>query len=142
MGKAQGIIPGRVSWVWNPASTNPGCTNVPILKETPAQMYDAWFLDKNTSQKTVDQMLIAGLCSIAGKEKTGEAWNAVFRYHNLKRGKGSVTYLKGEKIYIKLNRTTASGGMGPEYRRLEDKPLPLAFETSPQIVLSVLRQLR
>ena len=22
-GKAQGIVPGRVSWVWNPASTNP-----------------------------------------------------------------------------------------------------------------------
>ena len=141
MGKAQGIIPGRVSWVWNPASTNPGCTNVPISKETPALKYDAWFLDKNTSQKTVDQMLIAGLCSIAGKEKTGEAWDAVFRYHNLKRGKGSATYLKGEKIYIKLNRTTASGGMGPEYRRLEDKPLPLAFETSPQIVISMLRQL-
>jgi hypothetical protein len=141
MGKAQGIIPGRVSWVWNPSSTNPGCANKPVSEETHALNYDAWFQDKNTSQEAVDKMLIAGLCSITGKGKTGEAWDAVFRYRNLKLGKGSVPYLKGEKIYIKLNRTTASGGMDPEYRRLEDKPLPLACETSPQIVLSILRQL-
>ena len=141
MGKAQGIKPGRVSWVWDPSSTNPGCANKPVSKETPAAKYDAWFQDKNTSQEKVDQMLIAGLCSMVGKEKPGEAWDAVFRFHNLKRGKGNVPYNKGEKIYIKLNRTSASGGMDPEYRRLEDKPLPLAFETSPQIVLSTLRQL-
>ncbi len=127
MGKGQGIIPGRVSWVWNPSTTNPGCANKPVSKEIPAANYDAWFQDKNTSQEKVDQMLIAGLCSMVGKEKPGEAWDAVFRYHNLKRGKGSVPYFKGEKIYIKLNRTSASGGMDPEYRRLEDKPLPLAL---------------
>jgi hypothetical protein len=141
MGEGQGIIPGRVSWVCNPSSTNPGCANKPVSEQTPAVNYDAWFQDKNTSQEAVDQMLIAGLCSITGRGKTGEAWDAVFRYRNLKLGKGSVPYLKGEKIYIKLNRTTASGGMDPEYRRLGDKPLPLACETSPQIVLSMLRQL-
>jgi hypothetical protein len=134
-------MPGRVCWVWNPASTNPVCANKPLSKETSAVKYDAWFQDKNTIQEKVDQILIAGLCSMVGKEKPGEAWDAVFRYHNLKRGKGSVPYTKGEKIYIKLNRTSASGGMDPEYRRLEDRPLPLACETSPQIVLSTLRQL-
>jgi len=141
IGKAQGIVPGRVSWVWDPASTNPGCANKPVSEETSAALYDAWFQDKNTSQEKVDQMLIAGLCSIVGKEKPGEAWDAVFRYHNLKRGKGSVPYIKGEKIYLKLNRTSASGGMDSEYRRLEDKPVALSCETSPQIVLSMLRQL-
>ncbi len=141
MGKAQGIVPGRVSWVWNPASTNPDCANKPVSRDTPAIKYDAWFMDKNTSQEIVDQMLTAGLCSMAGKDKTVEVWENVFRYHNQKRGKGNVPYLKGEKIYLKLNRTTASGGMDSEYRRLEDNPLPLACETTPQLVLSMLRQL-
>lgn len=141
VGKAQGIVPGRVSWVWDPASTNPGCSNKPITKDNPSEKYDAWFMDKNTNQDIVDSMLIAGLCSMAGKGKSVDAWDAVFRYHNQKRGKGNVTYMKGEKIYVKLNRTTASGGMDSEYRRLEDKALPLACETSPQIVTSILRQL-
>jgi hypothetical protein len=141
VGKAQGIIPGRVSWIWNPASTNPECANKPVSGDSPAEKYDAWFMDKNTSQQTVDQMLTAGLCSMAGKEKTAEVWDAVFRYHNQKRGKGDIPYRKGEKIYIKLNRTTASGGIDSEYNRLIDKPLPLACETSPQIVISMLRQL-
>lgn len=141
MGKAQGIVPGRVSWVWNPASTNPDCANKPISNDISAEKYDAWFMDKNTNQEIVTHMLTAGLCSMTGKDKTGEAWDAVFRYHNQKLGKGNVPYLKGEKIYLKLNRTSASGGMDNEYRRREDKPLPLSCETSPQIVLSMLRQL-
>ncbi len=141
MGKAQGILPGRVCWAWNPASTNPGCKNTPLSKDDPSIKYDAWFMDKNTNQEAVDKMLAAGLCSMTGKSKPAEAWDALFRYHNRKQAKGSVPYLKGEKIYIKLNRTTASGGMGPDYRRREDIPLPLAFETSPQLVLSMLRQL-
>ena len=141
VGKAQGIIPGRVSWVWNPAATNPGCTNIPITAGVSEEKYDAWFMDRNTSQEIIDQMLSSGLTSISGKKETGDAWDAIFRYHNRKRGKGNVPYSKGEKIYLKLNRTTASSGMNPEYVRLKDKPLPLACETSPQVVLSMLRQL-
>ncbi len=141
VGKAQGIVPGRVSWVWDPKSTNPDCANKPVTKDNPSDKYDAWFMDKNTNQEIVDKMLVAGLCSMSGKESTADAWDAVFRYHNQKRGKGNVPYKKGEKIYVKLNRTTASGGMDSEYRRLEDKALPLACETSPQIVISMLRQL-
>jgi hypothetical protein len=141
MGKAQGIFPGRVSWVWNPAATNPDCTNKPLSDKTPDVKYDAWFMENNTNQKTVDQMLTAGLFSMTGKDRPRDAWDAVFRYHNQKRGKGNTPYNKGEKIYIKLNRTSASGGMGPDYRRREDMPLPLACETSPQIVVSTLRQL-
>jgi hypothetical protein len=141
VGKAQGIFPGRVSWVWNPAATNPDCINKPLPKNIPDSEYDAWFMEKNTSQKMVDQMLTAGLYSMTGKEKISDAWDAVFRFHNSKCGKGNVSYAKGEKIYVKLNRTSASGGMDQNYVRLEDNPLPLACETSPQIVLSTLRQL-
>lgn len=141
VGKAQGIVPGRVSWVWNPASTNRDCANKPVSDETNEAQYDAWFMDKNTNQEIVDRMLAAGLCSMANKEKTGGAWDAVFRYHNRKRGKGNVPYRKGEKVYLKLNRTTASSGMNSEFVRLKEKPIALAFETSPQIVHSMLRQL-
>jgi len=141
MGKGQGIMPGRVSWVWNPAATNPSCANLPVSTILSEDKYDAWFMDKNTNQDIVDKMLADGLCSISGKKKTADAWNSIFRYHNLKRGKGDVAYKKGEKIYLKLNRTAASGAINQEYVRQKDKPLALAFETSPQVVHAMLRQL-
>ena len=141
MGKGQGIIPGRVSWVWNPSATNPSCANLPVSTVLSEDKYDAWFMDKNTNQDIVDRMLEEGLCSISGKTKTADAWNTIFRYHNLKRGKGDVTYKKGEKIYLKLNRTAASGAINKEYVRQKENPLALAFETSPQVVHAMLRQL-
>jgi hypothetical protein len=141
MGKGQGIIPGRVSWVWNSAATNPSCANLPVSAELSEDKYDAWFMDKNTNQEIVDRMLANGLCSISGKTKTVDAWESIFRYHNRKRGKGDVAYRKGEKIYLKLNRTAASGAINNEYIRLKDNPLALAFETSPQVVLAMIRQL-
>lgn len=141
VGKGQGIIPGRVSWVWNPAATNPSCANQPVSAALTEDKYDAWFMDRNTNQDVVDQMLADGLGSISGEKTEADSWKSIFRYHNLKRGKGDVGYKKGEKIYLKLNRTTASGAMNKEYIRQKDKPLALAFETSPQVVHAMLRQL-
>jgi uncharacterized protein (DUF362 family) len=141
MGKGQGIMPGRVTWVWNPAATNPSCANLPVSAGLSEDKYDAWFMDKNTNQDIVNKMLADGICSISGKKKASDAWNTIFRYHNLKRGKGDVPYKKGEKIYLKLNRTAASGAINQEYIRQKDKPLALTFETSPQIVHAMLGQL-
>ncbi len=141
MGEGQGIIPGRVSWVWDPASTNPACANLPVSAEVTEDRYDAWFMDRNTNQQIVDRMLADGLCSISGETKTADAWNSIFRYHNRKRGKGDVSYSKEEKIYLKLNRTAASSAINNEYIRQKDKLLALSCETSPQVVLAMLRQL-
>jgi hypothetical protein len=141
VGKAQGIIPGRVSWIWNPVSTNPACANIPVSADMSEDKYDAWFMDRNTSQEMVDRMLEAGLCSISGKKEAREAWDAIFRYHNSKRGRGYIPYSKGEKIYLKLNRTSASSGITPEYERRKDRAVTLAFETSPQVAHAMLRQL-
>jgi hypothetical protein len=141
MGKGVGIVPGRVSWVWNPAATNPSCKNLPLSAGMSEDQYDVWFMDRNTNQDVVDRMLADGICSISDKKKPADAWNTIFRHHNQKRGKGNVAYKKGEKIYLKLNRTAASGAINKEYIRQKEKPLALAFETSPQIVLSMLRQL-
>ena len=97
IGKGQGIMPGRVSWIWNPAATNPSCANLPVSKELSEDKYDAWFMDKNTNQDIVDRMLAEGLCSISGKKKTADAWVSIFKYHNLKRGKGRCYLQKGRE---------------------------------------------
>ena len=141
IGNGQGLIPGRVSWVWNPAATNPSCANLPVSAVPDEDKYDAWFMEKNTNQAIVDRMLADGLCSISGETKTDNAWKSIFRFHNRKRGKGNVSYRGGEKIYLKLNRTAASSAINKEYVRQKDKPLALAFETSPQIVHAMLSQL-
>jgi Domain of unknown function (DUF362) len=141
MGKGVGIIPGRVSWVWDPLATNPSCADLPVSADLSEDKYNAWFMDKNTNQEIVDRMLAEGLCSISGKTKAADAWESIFRYHNRKRGKGEVAYRQGEKIYLKLNRTAASGAINNEYIRLKDKLLALSCETSPQVVLAMLRQL-
>lgn len=141
MGRGVGIIPGRVSWVWNPAATNPDCANIPLTDGMTEDKYDAWFMDRNTNQDIVDRMLAEGLCSISDRKNPADAWKAIFRHHNRNRGKGDIAYKKGEKIYLKLNRTAASGAINKEYERQKDKPLALAFETSPQIVHAMLRQL-
>jgi uncharacterized membrane protein YphA (DoxX/SURF4 family) len=140
IGKAQGIFPGRVTWIWNPASTNPGCTSISREKGRVDENDDFWFMDKNTNQENVDAMLIAGLCSISGKKEIAKAWDDIFKYYNKKRGKGNVSYQKGEKILIKNNRTSVHGGINPGFARM-DLPESLCVETSPQIVLSMLRQL-
>lgn len=141
VGTGRGIFPGRVSWIWNPEATNPDCKNSLIKADDPSSEFDPWFDDKNTSQEVVDQMLTAGLCSITGKNNINEAWDAIFRFHNKNRGKGDVVYKKGEKIYLKLNRTSAAAGVNPGFGRLKDQPISLLCETSPQIVLAMLRQL-
>ncbi len=140
IGVGQGIFPGRVVWTWDPEATNPECTNTTSGNGIHDQNDDAWFMDKNTSQEKVDQMLLKGLLSISGRKNSAEAWNAIFRNHNMKRGKGNGGYQKGEKILIKLNRT--SGSMSEQKDGVRsDKEGTLCSETSPQLVLSVLRQL-
>ncbi len=141
MGTAKGISPGRVTWVWNPNVTNPDYSH-----RTEERGYfdpdldDAWFMDKNTNQELVDKMVVDGLCSITGKKNISKAWDAIFKYHNKNRGKGESSYKKGEKIFIKLNRTSAAWGWTEDYGRF-DQIDSLCTETSPQISLSILRQL-
>ena len=140
IGKGKGIFPGRVVWAWDPKATNPKCTNTTNGNGIHDHNDDAWFMDKNTSQEKVDRMLSKGILSISGKENSADAWNAIFRHHNMKRGKGEVDYQEGEKVLIKLNRT--SGSMSDQKNGIRsDKEGTLCSETSPHLVLSVLRQL-
>ncbi|MBN2352339.1 MAG: DUF362 domain-containing protein [Spirochaetales bacterium] len=134
MGTARGIFPGRVVWVWNPAATNKRLTNRPG---------DGYFLPKNTDQAAVDTMLSEGLRLLTGKDSDAEAWDAVFKFHNreLASGKAAGGYKPGQKIFIKTNATSAWGGNFESDLSVKHNMFYGIAETSPAVVLAVLRQL-
>jgi hypothetical protein len=132
IGIPQGAIPGRVVWVWNPDATNENCTN---------DFGDAWDLPYNTNITVVDSMMRESIRELAGKDNLYDAWNSLFLHFNEKKGKGLVDYTVGEKIFIKLNLV---GGhrvrMDANLNRIPHNRYANS-QTSPQVVLSVLRQL-
>ncbi len=134
MGEAQGIFPGRVVWVYDPAATNENCD--------PTAVGHAWWMPENNDQDVIDGMVSEAIQNLTGKTSDEDAWDAIFKYHNNKRAKGSVAYKPGEKIFIKINNVSGWGG------NFSTKDLSVVAngsygisETSPEVVLSVLRQL-
>jgi hypothetical protein len=133
-GDAKGIFPGRVVWVYDPAATNENCNPTAVGK--------AWWMPENNNQFVIDEMVSKAIKSLTGKQIDKDAWDAIFKYHNNTRGKGSVVYNKGEKIFIKINNVSGWGG------NFSTKDLSVVAngsygisETSPHVVLSILRQL-
>ena len=134
MGEAKGIFPGRVVWEYNPRATNPACN--------PASFGHGWFLPENSNQAVVDSMLSSGVRLLTGEATDRAAWTAVFKFHNAKGSKGAVGYTAGEKIFIKINATSGwDGNFNPtDLSKLNNYYYGIS-ETSPPIVLSVLRAL-
>jgi hypothetical protein len=134
MGVARGIFPGRVVWVHDSTATRAACN---------PSLYDhGWFLSENSDQTAIDRMLSDGLRSLTGKESDSAAWDAIFRFHNAERGKGDVGYVPGEKIFIKINATSAwSGNFNPVTLEKTKNSYYGVSETSPQMILAVLKQL-
>jgi hypothetical protein len=120
IGVAQGIFPGRVVWMWDPAATKWNGTS------------NYWWSTANTIQSVVDSMLSKSLRALTGTSTDFEAWNALFQYFNEKHDKGNTGYKDGEKIAIKLSlvQSTSSSSNGRNSN----------FST-PQLVLALLRQL-
>jgi len=147
IGEATGLFPGRVVWVWNPESTNENCTLSYDGNGIGDENDDGWFLDKNNNQEVIDGMLSEVLQSLTSTESDIEAWDALFNYFNKSRhGVEEKGYVEGEKIFIKTN-ATSSWGKGEEWgnisnenKKIENQYYAIA-ETSPHLVLSVLRQL-
>jgi hypothetical protein len=135
MGAAVGIYPGRVVWVHRAAATRDSCV--------PASIGHEWFRPENYNQTVIDSMVSVAIRRLTGTTSDTAAWGSIFRFHNTTRGKGSVGYAPGERVFIKTNATSAWGG---QFRTTD-----LAYntyasyyavsETSPGVVLSVLRQL-
>jgi hypothetical protein len=133
VGTARGINPGRVVWIYNPDATNENCTNV---------WNDGWFLDKNNDQDVIDQMVSDAIQKLTDETTDIEAWNAIFQYFNQNHGKGSVNYSAGEKVLIKINATSSwSGNFNTSDLSIVNNSSYGISETSPQVVLSALRQL-
>jgi hypothetical protein len=135
IGEAKGIFPGRVVWVHDPDATNENCN--------PSSVGHEYYRPENNNQQTIDAMVSTVIRGLTGTTTDSEAWNAIFRFHNATRGKGSVGYAAGEKVFLKIN--IVSGWEG-NYNPSDLTPrtgfnYTAISETSPAIVLSVLRQL-
>jgi len=135
IGTALGIFPGRVVWVHRPQATNENCS--------PAVLNHEWYRPENNNQPVIDSMVSTAIRKLTGTASDSAAWDAIFRFHNSSRGKGAVGYTSGEKVFIKTNATSSWGGnfntADLSYRA--GVMYYAVSETSPAIVLSVLRQL-
>jgi len=119
IGEAKGIFLGRVVWAHNIDATNKECTN---------SAGDYWFMDKNTDDAVVGEMLSQSLQDLTGATNDADAWNAIFHYYNNKHGRGDAGYASGEKIVIKINMNGIWNGSS-------------AVNTSPQVCYALLDQL-
>ncbi len=134
IGEAKGIFPGRVVWVYDPAATKDDCD--------PDEHGHGWFMSENNDVEVIEKMLSDGLQSITGRKSDSLAWDKIFKYFNVNHAKDSVGYQAGEKIFIKTNATSSWG------RNFNYRDLSIVFnnsygisETSPHLVLALLRQL-
>lgn len=146
-GKAAGIFPGRVVWIWNPDATNENCVSTVEKK-------DWYFKPENINEKIVGSMFRDALVKLTGKRNVSESWNALFQYHNKRKNNVDKGYTKGEKIFIKINQGTSrwlltqeekdKGYYIPESLTANEGRRSASFgttETHPYIVLEILREL-
>ena len=119
IGVAQGIHPGRVVWVRDPAVARwDGKTG-------------NWFDDANTDQKVAGDMLSRALRALTGEKTEQRSWEALFRHFNRTRKLGNRGYRPGEKVVIKIN---ANQDGGKPWR-------PAQGVHSPHLIVSLLEQL-
>jgi hypothetical protein len=125
---------GRVVWVHNKNAVNQNCN--------PSLLNHAWWAAENNNQSTIDSMVSVAIDSLTGEKSDSAAWRAIFQYHNQTRGKGPVDYVAGEKIFIKINESSAWGGNynTTDLSKINNASYGMS-ETSPGIVLAVLHQL-
>ena len=132
VGQGRGVHPGRVAWVHDPDATDwkgPG-NGHPWENEC-------------TNPAVCEQMMSKALRALTGESIDAKAWDALFRYHNQARGKGTVGYKPGEKITIKVNfvgMIRTGKCVNPETYALESGWIDY-MNTSPQLTAALLKQL-
>jgi len=147
MGEAQGIFPGRVVWMWNPDATNENCNNSSNYNGVIDPGDNAWFMEFNNNAAVIDSMIIKSILALTGETDNAEAWDKIFKFYNNSNGYGNVGYTTGQKIFFKINATSAYGGLSTnkyyaDLSRNDDLNVnDFAAETNPYIVLSMLDQL-
>lgn len=131
LGKGKGINPGRVVWVYNPLATP---------WEGPGKGH--FWEPQYTDQKQVDEMIEKAVANLTGDKDSRSAWDKIFKYFNREHGRGDVGYQRGEKIYIKVNFVgfiLTGGNVNPDTYKIERRIDYM--NTSPQVILAVLKQL-
>ena len=100
-----------------------------------------WWQAEHTDQSVVDSMVSRAIRALAGQPTDAAAWDALFRHFNQQRGYGQAGYQPGQKITIKLNLTTVNR----IHENVDTEGNQLTWlgwvNTSPQMALSLLRQL-
>ena len=144
-GEEQGIFPGRVVWEWDPAATNENCTNSWGSRTDPNDD-DGYFLPKNNNQSVIDNMVTTSVLQLTGEQTVENAWDALFRYHNQKKGLGDLTYSPEQTIFIKINQGSGDWMSDPSDLSISTKDTWRAeyygiTETLPHLILSVLKHL-
>jgi len=131
IGVARGVQPGRVVWIHDASATDW------------LGLGDGhWWEPEHTDYAVVEEMVSLTLRRLSGFNNEFVAWDAFFRYFNVSNGRGDAGYASGEKIIIKVNYVgchAMTGGVDPvsyNLTSLRDYP-----NTSPQVILAVLRQL-
>ncbi|MCE5346517.1 MAG: DUF362 domain-containing protein [Bacteroidales bacterium] len=147
MGIPHGVNPGRVVWIWNKKATNENCTSNYDTKD--------WFWkSENIDEKVVGKMFGNALNQLMGKDNVTESWDLLFRSFNQRKTNVKKGYIKGEKIFIKINQGTSrwmltqeekeTGYHYPVNLKPEDKLRRTSLgptETNPYVVLEILREL-
>ena len=96
IGIARGINPGRVVWSYDPTacswSGNKDGTH--------------WWDTTKVDQSRVDAMLSCALRSLTSTTNDAEAWDALFRSFNQRRGNGNLSYAQSPRktIAVKINQ--------------------------------------
>jgi hypothetical protein len=132
IGTAKGIFPGRVVWARDITATNQNCTQA---------AGDYYWMDKNTIQAIVDQMVSNDLQALTGTTSDSAAWVALFKYFNKQKyGLDNTGYTAGEKIVVKVNLTSGNAMVATNGGYTKGSYLDVT-DTSPQIMRSILKQL-
>jgi len=124
VGVARGIFPGRVVWARDPLATK--------WAGHWQQKSDQWWLDENTDQTRVDNLLANTLAKLTGKTNGAEAWRAIFEFYNLhSRQLEARGYQPGEIVAVKVNlNNSTKPGKVDNY-----------IDATPQTILAMVRQL-
>jgi hypothetical protein len=147
IGEAKGIYPGRVVCTWDSASTAFSCANTSNENEVIDPADDGWFMDKNNNSTVIDSMGVHSLLALSGAPSSQIAWDSLFRYFNRHHGHGNIGYVNGQKILLKVNATTAYGGLlagrfNADLGRTDHLAVnAFSAETNPYVVLSLLKQM-
>ena len=130
IGVAQGVHPGRVVWIHDPNAT-----------QWHGVGHGHPWEPAHTTQANVDAMVSKAVCALSGRVNEDQAWDTLFRYFNAQQNRGDRGYEANEKICIKINLTTTNGGSHMNRQTYEKTGYLDKSDTSPQVILAVLRQL-